>query len=232
MRIAFLGDSLTEGWPGAAFLPLLQRRFPQHELLNLGRAGDCVADLLRRLPYQDPGRVDLVVLWIGANDAVSAATNAWGDAEAWSWDARAARAVDDYGELLAWSAERAPATVCVRPLVLEAGGSVWEDHADGLGDAMEGRALAQPGSRVVDLRPAFAAAAAAGRGPFTIDGVHFTQAGAEVVAASLAAEVGLAEMEQVGARPEAVRPLEAGEGMPAREHDAPSAEAGREEEAP
>ena len=49
MQIAFLGDSLTEGWPGAAYFPLLQRRLPQHELLNLGRAGDTVVDLLRRV---------------------------------------------------------------------------------------------------------------------------------------------------------------------------------------
>jgi lysophospholipase L1-like esterase len=218
MRIAFLGDSLTEGWPGAAFFPLLERRLPQHELLNLGRAGDCVADLLRRLPYQDPGDVDLVVLWIGANDAVSAAMNAWGDAEKWTWDARVARAVSDYGELLAWSAARSPKTVCVRPLVLEATGSVWETHADELGDALEERARTKPAARVLDLRPAFAAAAAAGLGPFTIDGVHFTDAGAGVVAGALAAEVGRAERE-----------LEAGAGAPADEPGSPPAQAGPEE---
>jgi lysophospholipase L1-like esterase len=32
MRIAFLGDSLTEGWPGAAYFPLLAARLPRHEL--------------------------------------------------------------------------------------------------------------------------------------------------------------------------------------------------------
>ena len=42
MDIAFLGDSLTEGRPGAAYLPLLAQRLPQHRLLNHGRAGDTV----------------------------------------------------------------------------------------------------------------------------------------------------------------------------------------------
>ena len=218
MRIAFLGDSLTGGWPGAAFFPLLERRFPQHELLNLGRAGDSVADLLRRLPYQDPGAADLVVLWIGANDAVSAAMTAWGGAEERGWHARVARAVSDYGALLAWSAARSPRTVCVRPLVLEATGSVWETHADELGDALEERARTQPGARTVDLRPAFAAAAAAALGPFTIDGVHFTDAGAGVVAGALAAEIGRVERE-----------LEAGAGAPADERGPAPAQAGPEE---
>ena len=192
MRIAFLGDSLTEGWPGAAFFPLLVEGFPQHRLINLGRAGDCVADLLRRLPYQDPGPVDLVVLWIGANDAVSAAMDPGAGGE-WSWESRVRRAVADYGELLAWAAARSPRTVCVRPVVLEAAGSVWEAHADELGDALERRARTESSTRVLDLRPAFAAAAGAGRGPFTIDGVHFTAEGAAVVAEAVAGELARAE---------------------------------------
>jgi lysophospholipase L1-like esterase len=193
MRIAFLGDSLTEGWPGAAFFPLLERRFPAHALLNLGRAGDCVADLLRRLPFQDPGAVDLAVVWIGANDAVAGSWEAAGDAGAWSWEARLDRAADAYGEILDWTRARAARIVCVRPLVLEADGSVWQVHADELGDALEGRAREVPGARIADLRPAFAAAAATGAGPLTIDGVHFTDRGAQVVAEALAEEIEEAE---------------------------------------
>jgi threonyl-tRNA synthetase len=39
VRIAFLGDSLTEGSPGASYFTLLRRRLPGHELRNMGRAG-------------------------------------------------------------------------------------------------------------------------------------------------------------------------------------------------
>ena len=42
----------------------------------------------------------------------------------------------------------------------------------------------------MDLLPAFEAAADDGDGPFTTDGVHFTDAGAEVVAQAFAAVIG------------------------------------------
>ena len=189
MRIAFLGDSLTEGWPGAAFFPLLEERFAAHQLVNLGRAGDSVADLLRRLPQQDPGSVDLAFVWIGVNDAVAGAWDAVGDSAAWSWESRLAGIAADYARLLAWTAERAASIVCVRPLVLEAEGSVWTARADEVGDAVEHCARSLPAAGTLDLRPAFAEAAGGGRGPFTEDGVHFTDAGAAVVAAAFAGAI-------------------------------------------
>ena len=190
MQIAFLGDSLTEGRPGAAYFPLLQMRLPRHELLNLGRAGDTVADLLRRVVHRGLDPVDLAFIWVGVNDAVMGAWDAVGDGagNGWGWAERLTRTGRDYGDLVEWTAARAARIVCVRPLVLETEGSVWQDHADELGDVVAEPAGAR-GARVLDLRPAFAAAAAAGGGPFTSDGVHFTDAGAVVVAASFAAVI-------------------------------------------
>ena len=190
MQIAFLGDSLTEGRPGAAYLPLLQTLLPLRELLNLGRAGDTVADLLRRVSRRSLGPLDAAFIWVGVNDAVMGAWDAVGDEPAggWGWPERLTRIRDDYRTLVEWTAARASLLVCVRPIVLEADGSVWQAHADELGDAIAQLAGAQ-GARVLDLRPAFAAAAAGGGGPFTGDGVHFTDAGATVVAASFAAVI-------------------------------------------
>jgi len=88
-----------------------------------------------------------------------------------------------------WTAARSSRIVCVRPIVLETDGSVWQEHADDLGDVIAHLAGAQDGAGALDLRPAFALAAAAGRGPFTSDGVHFTAAGATMVAASFAAVI-------------------------------------------
>ena len=51
MRIAFLGDSLTEGRPGESFLARLRALLPGDELLNHGRAGDTVPALLARLEH-------------------------------------------------------------------------------------------------------------------------------------------------------------------------------------
>ena len=191
MQIAFLGDSLTEGRPGAAYLPLLQERLPRHELLNLGRAGDTVGDVLRRVTHRGLDPVGLAFIWVGVNDAVMGSWDAVGDrAESpWGWAERLARIGDDYEMLVEWTAARASRIVCVRPIVLEADGSVWQEHADELGDVVAGLAGAHDGARALDLRPAFATAADAGGGPFTTDGVHFTDAGATVVAATFAAAI-------------------------------------------
>jgi len=189
MQIAFLGDSLTEGWPGAAYFPLLQRRLPQHELLNLGRAGDTVVDLLRRVTRRGLDPVDAAFIWVGVNDAVMGAWEAVGegDGACWGWAERLAHIRGDYERLVEWTAARAARIVCVRPIVLETAGSVWQEHADELGGVIVQLAGARDAAHLLDLRPAFAAAKDAGGGPFTTDGVHFTDGGAAVVAASLAA---------------------------------------------
>ena len=81
---------------------------------------------------------------------------------------------------------RAPRIVVVRPIVLEAEGSVWERARGDVAAAIDRAAAGRGCCRVVDLRPAFKAAAARGDGPFTTDGVHFTDAGADVVAGAFA----------------------------------------------
>jgi lysophospholipase L1-like esterase len=193
MLIAFLGDSLTEGWPGAAYFPLLDRRLPQHELLNRGRGGDTVADLWARMRHEDLDEVDLALIWVGANDAVIGAWDASEPGSGWSWSERLERLCDDYGDLLAWVRERAARIVVVLPLVLEADGSLLEDRAAEIGEALAELAAACDGCRALDLHPAFAAAT--GGGPFTSDGVHFTDAGAEVVATTFAALITRMEKE-------------------------------------
>jgi lysophospholipase L1-like esterase len=195
MLVAFLGDSLTEGWPGAAFFPLLDRRVTRHGLLNRGRAGDTVADLLNRMRYQGLEPVDVAFVWVGANDAVIGAWDAADADSGWSWPERLMRLAGDYDELLEWTEARTPRIVVVCPLVLEAEGSLWEERAAEIAEAVARIARGRESCRVVDLRPAFEAAAADGDGPFTTDGVHFTEAGAEVVAGAFAAVIAELEAE-------------------------------------
>jgi len=195
MRIAFLGDSLTEGWPGAAYFPLLVKRVPRHELLNRGRAGDTVADLLARIRHEGVEPVDLAFVWVGANDAVIGAWDVCADGGGWSWPERLARLCGDYEELLDWTAARTARIVVVRPIILETEGSLWEERAAEIGGVVVELAAARSACRVLDLRPAFAAARSAA-GPFTIDGVHFTDAGAEVIAEAFAAVIAEIETEE------------------------------------
>lgn len=195
MLIAFLGDSLTEGWPGAAYFPLLDRRVPRHELLNRGKAGDTVADLWTRMQLEGLEPVDLAFIWVGANDAVIGAWDASVPGSGWSWPERLAHLVGDYDELLEWTEARAPRLIVVRPLILEANGSLWEERAEEVGKALAGLAAARRTCRDLDLRPAFVTAAGEGEGPFTTDGVHFTDAGAEVVARAFASVIAESEAE-------------------------------------
>ena len=152
MLIAFLGDSLTEGWPGAAYFPLLDRRMSQHGLLNRGRAGDTVADLLSRMRYQGLEPVDCAFIWVGANDAVMGAWDASEAGSGWSWPERLMRLAGDYEELLEWTEARAPRIVVVRPLVLESEGSLWEERAAEVAEAIARIAAGRSSCRV--RRPA------------------------------------------------------------------------------
>jgi lysophospholipase L1-like esterase len=69
LGIVCLGDSLTAGRPGAAYLPLLRNRLPQDRIEGRGRGGETVLSLLRSLQEQPlAGPVDLALLWIGVND--------------------------------------------------------------------------------------------------------------------------------------------------------------------
>jgi lysophospholipase L1-like esterase len=69
MRIAFFGDSLTEGKFGVSFIDSLKLELPSYELLNYGEGGDTVISLYRRISQMQPGlETDLAFIWIGVND--------------------------------------------------------------------------------------------------------------------------------------------------------------------
>ena len=69
MKIALLGDSLTEGNFGVSFFDILKRDLPEHNLINFGEGGDTVISLYQRLGREcKEGPFDLVILWIGVND--------------------------------------------------------------------------------------------------------------------------------------------------------------------
>ena len=69
MKVAFFGDSLTEGFPGVAYFSLLKKIFPDFELFNYGKGGDTVISLLKRLEKLTfPEPFDIAFLWVGVND--------------------------------------------------------------------------------------------------------------------------------------------------------------------
>src|SRR5687768_5148010 len=76
-RIVFLGDSLTAGLgvaPTEAYPALIEQRVRKaglpHEVVNAGVSGDTSAGGLRRLDWSLKGRVDVLVVALGANDGL------------------------------------------------------------------------------------------------------------------------------------------------------------------
>ena len=69
LKIAFIGDSLTEGIVGTSYFDILKEKLSRHELLNYGKGGDTVKSLFRRLQEINFGpSLDIGFLWIGVND--------------------------------------------------------------------------------------------------------------------------------------------------------------------
>ncbi|HEX2906657.1 MAG TPA: GDSL-type esterase/lipase family protein [Phototrophicaceae bacterium] len=69
MKIAFYGDSLTEGIPGASYFKLLRAQLPEHCLLNYGKINATVSTLSRQIQhYHQIEPTDISFLWIGVND--------------------------------------------------------------------------------------------------------------------------------------------------------------------
>ncbi len=188
MNIAFLGDSLTEGRPGASYYDLLRVSLIGHELFNLGRAGDRVADLEARLHDSGMPTVDLAFVWIGVNDAFD------------DDDLASARLAFD--RLLSFVRPHAHDCVCVLPLLpdddLTGGEDAYPDYdwhqvaerVQVIAALISEVAAGHKATRLLDLRPAFAAVQAADpAATFTIDDVHLSDRGAAVVARAFAAEV-------------------------------------------
>jgi len=72
-KIAFWGDSLTEGKPGAAFLEILQAVQQNHTIENYGKGGDTILSLYKRVEKLHRSRpeqleADIIFIWIGVND--------------------------------------------------------------------------------------------------------------------------------------------------------------------
>ena len=77
VRILAFGDSLSAGYQlpaDAGFVPQLQKRLDEEgletEVLNAAVSGDTTSNGLSRLDWSTPENVDLVLLELGANDAL------------------------------------------------------------------------------------------------------------------------------------------------------------------
>jgi len=69
MKIAFLGDSITEGTLGVSFVDIIEKRLPEFSFKNYGVGGDTVGSLYKRIQKMNNlNTFDVFVLFIGIND--------------------------------------------------------------------------------------------------------------------------------------------------------------------
>ena len=72
MKVALIGDSLTEGRPGVSFVNILKEKFPSDSFVKLGKPGASVKSLYSRLIKTGlDADFDVSFLWIGTNDVYS-----------------------------------------------------------------------------------------------------------------------------------------------------------------
>src|SRR5262245_46450162 len=159
MRIAFIGDSLTEGFPGCSYLAVLRQRRAADDLINLGRGNDTVLSLLRRLERTRLAPVDQAVIWVGVNDVEGIET--WSNRLAQGLIRRPRTAGPDafgaiYDRVVRWALERAPRVIAVAPMLKgERIDSAPNRQLDRLSEVIHGMTDRYPQVEFLDMRAVF-----------------------------------------------------------------------------
>jgi len=78
MKIAFLGDSITEGALGVSYVDILKTHFSKNDLTNYGKGGDTISSLQKRIrKIEDLADYDTIILFVGVNDLFGKLTNGY-----------------------------------------------------------------------------------------------------------------------------------------------------------
>lgn len=160
LRIAFMGDSLTEGIVGASFFDILDKKLPQHELFNYGKGGDTVISLFRRLhkmSFVSP--LDIGFLWIGVNDVF--VKTSWFSPlrkrlRGQPWAKSHTQFQDHYQSLLEFLRDKI-AYICTLPplLIGEDIDNDWNEELTMLSKIIQDLSVSYPNVEFVDLREHF-----------------------------------------------------------------------------
>ena len=111
MLIAFLGDSLTEGWPGAAYFPLLERGCRSTGCSTAGAPVTPWPTCCRACGTRGSSPSTAPSSGSAPTTPSSAPGTRPTPGSGWSWPERLARLAGDYEELLEWTEARAPRIV-------------------------------------------------------------------------------------------------------------------------
>ena len=162
MRIACIGDSLTEGIPGSSYVAILRDRLPGHTVINLGEGNDTTVSLYRRLARMRlGGPFDIAFLWVGVNDLPGAVRWPFRVINALLMKPRS-KDVEEfrhyYQATLDLLCGHACRVIAVAPLLKgEDAGNPWNRELEVLASIVEGLVRGHKQVEYLDLRPAFVA---------------------------------------------------------------------------
>lgn len=176
MKIAFWGDSLTEGIPGSSFYRILTAKHPENSYENFGLAGDTSESMLMRLldggPYNS---YDIIFLWIGTNDIFAFSGF---DAELLKHNFR-----KNFRSIIRELKKFAKTIICIPPLII---GEDPDDPSNREAEIIAGEIrdeCRESELNYLDLRTAFLEEISKNPGEkLTTDGVHLNDEGAALIA--------------------------------------------------
>jgi len=192
MKIAFFGDSLTEGIHGASYFGILKKKLPEHELLNFGKGGDTVISLYKRIQSLDmDSSFDMSFLWVGVNDIL--VKTSWiypilKRIRRQPW----AKKLEDfdyyYRSLLDFLKKTSHHLVTVSPLFIgEDLDNTWNKELAKLAEVIKRLSTIYSNTTYINIQAPFIPLLSKGNTSpkklhFTLDGVHLNKAGAYIIA--------------------------------------------------
>ena len=160
MKIAFIGDSITEGFPGVSYVNILKTLLPKSTLLNYGLGGDTVSSLYRRVKeIQFDKDIDVVVLFVGVNDVFGRLTPTYEKLKTkynqiWAKDRKEFR--NQYIELLDFVKTLSKKVIIIPPLVLgEEKDNKWNIEIGELVEELEDILVNYPDFHYINVRDMF-----------------------------------------------------------------------------
>lgn len=156
MKIAFYGDSITAGLPGASYVAEIKQSLPQDEILNYGRINDTPLSLHRRIQSRHLTQpVDVAFILVGVNDLLVERSKVFSRLRRY-WARSDEEFTRHYTQLLQTVCACAPRVICVSPLFIgENFDDVWQRHLERRAVMIQKLASAYPEAEYLDLLSTF-----------------------------------------------------------------------------
>lgn len=122
MKILFLGDSLTIGVPGVAYVPMIKSNMIESDIVNRGIGGDTVSSLYTRLlKMDDLESFNHIVVFVGVNDIFGKMTKTFKvlkTLKKQKWAEDSSKFKEQYKELVKYILKKNRKLVIISPLLI------------------------------------------------------------------------------------------------------------------